>query len=141
MLSSNRFSLLALSVLVTLVLASCGESVKSQCTRFGSTVNDYSQKVKNNPPKNWKDLAQVASNLDTYAKDLGSMKFQDSRLKEFQGRFVAMYQETSKASRTLVEASQKQDSKAGVTALTALQKAVSQEAPLLQDVNQYCQKQ
>lgn len=141
MLSSNRFSLLPLALLTGLVLVSCSESLKSQCSRFGTTVNGYSKQVKDNPPKNFNDLSRIANDLDKYATELEAIKLNDQKLREFQGRFVAMYQQTSAASRKLVAASNKPDPKTGLAALTELQTAVKQEEPLLKDVNEYCQGQ
>jgi len=85
-------------------------------------------------------LTKVADSLDRYADQISTLSFEDTQIQGYQLRFAKLYRDTSQASRSLVDAYKKQDRAAGTQAVESYKQAVAQEAPLIDEVNQYCMK-
>jgi protein-disulfide isomerase-like protein with CxxC motif len=69
------------------------------------------------------------------------LQLTDEQLKDYQTRFITMYTDTNKATRDLVTAAEAKDAQAAQQAFNALQTATSQEGPLVNEVNSYCEAQ
>lgn len=137
-------AMLLVAVLFSAALTACGENKISQCNKLSNVVNRAAKETQsigqsNNADK-FAELNKAADSLDSYAKELEGLSLKDETLKGFKDRFVKMYADTSRASRALVAAAKKRDINAGNGALRDLQKATSQEDPLVKEVNDYCRK-
>jgi hypothetical protein len=142
---AKRLYQVAMPVLLGLIMTSCSESKVSQCSKLIEIANRAVSGVKavsENPKPDSVDsmnkIADVASNAKTQMEGLS---LSDEKLKGFQTRFVAMYTDTNKATRDLVAAAQAKNAPAAQQAFDALQSATSQESPLVNEVNSYCEAQ
>lgn len=128
-----------------LLIGSCGNGNKvAQCNRLGEVTNQVktlSQSIgQGSKEEQFNELTKVADSLDRYADQISALAFEDKQLQGYQVRFAKLYQDTSQASRGLVDAYKKQDRTAGTQAVESYKQAVAQEAPLIDEVNQYCTK-
>jgi hypothetical protein len=124
------------------LVVSCSESKVSQCNKLIEVANQavtQVQEVSQNPkPDNVDAMNKIADAADVAKSKMQELKLTDGPLKDFQGRFVSMYTDTSKATRDLIAAANAKDSKAAQTAFTNLKTATDQEGSLVNDVNKYC---
>ncbi len=127
---------------VTILLSSCGPSKVSQCNSLIAVANKAANETlamsKSTNPDKMGELTKMAGNFDQYAKEMAAVKLEDESLKGFQTRFVAMYQETSQASKDLLGAITKRDARGVGNSVKALRTATGKESSLVTEVNQYC---
>ncbi|MDX2100869.1 MAG: hypothetical protein SFW36_24075 [Leptolyngbyaceae cyanobacterium bins.59] len=140
---SRRLTAALLATVIGGLATACGESKVSQCNKLSAVVNKVAKEAQalskaNKPDDQFAQLSKAADSLDGYAAELQQVQLKDETLKGYQTRFVAIYTDTSKASRSLVDAFKKRDQKAGNAALNSLQEVASREDPLLKEVNTYC---
>lgn len=139
--SKRSFRILSLAVL-GLILTSCSESKVSQCNKLIEIANRAVSGVKavseNPTPGSLESMKKIADVANTAKAQMEALQLSDDQLKTYQTRFITMYQDTNQATRNLVAASEKQDSPAATKAFDELQTATSQEGPLVNEVNSYC---
>jgi hypothetical protein len=136
-----RASISAIAIL-GLTLAACGESKVAQCNRLISVANEAVTAVQDvttgASPDDPEALNTIADTADQAVVNMQALEFEDEQLQSYQGRFVSMYQETSRASRAIYAAVNALDNEAAQQALTDLQTATGQETALVDEVNTYC---
>ncbi len=86
---------------IALLFASCGESKVAQCNKIVKVANQAvtigQEFGKNpNPKQGSKALNEVAAKIDTITTDMKGLEIKDEKLQGFQGRFLTLYQSTSK---------------------------------------------
>ncbi|NJR40372.1 MAG: hypothetical protein HC781_18045 [Leptolyngbyaceae cyanobacterium CSU_1_4] len=123
-------------------LVGCSENRSSQCVKLISVANQAVNSIEAVTAPNsadsieaLKQIAVVAQETNTAMKDL---KLTDGKLVEFRDRFTAMYEATSAATQSLIESSSVKNTAASQKAYEDLKVSTSQESPLVDEVNQYC---
>ncbi len=136
-----RASMSAIALL-GLTLAACGESKVAQCNRLIEVANSAVTAVQEVTTAASADdpeaLNTIADTADQAVADMQGLEFADEQLQDYQQRFVAMYEETSRASRAIYTAVGALDNEAAQQAVTDLQTATGQETDLVNEVNTYC---
>ncbi len=158
----QRYASLALvTISIGLLVTSCSESKVAQCNK----VNSVAIKTKSfTAPKDSAGLTQFADSIETIRTEMQAVKVEDEKLKDFQTRFVELYTEVGLAAREIskVLATKDQATKDQATNIDETAKdqaakdkaakdkaardkvtkdaqaAIEKEAPLLEEINQYC---
>ncbi|MBE9177182.1 hypothetical protein IQ268_01155 [Oculatella sp. LEGE 06141] len=84
---------------------------------------------------------QISNIADRASAAMKIISLSDEQLDGFRQRFIAMYTDTSQAVRDLSAATRLSDEAAARQAYDAMLTATNQEAPLVNDVNAYCDRQ
>lgn len=83
-------------------------------------------------------LKKIAIVADDTKEAMRDLNLTDPTLVAFRDRFVKMYEATSAATQSLIQASSLNDSAASQRAFENLQASTSQETPLVEEVNKFC---
>lgn len=142
---ARRVYQISVSVLLGLALTSCSESKVSQCSKLISIANKAVSGVRavseNPKPDSIESMNKIADVANSAKTEMEGLQITDDKLKGYQTRFVSMYTETNQATRDLVASAEAKDSQAAQKAFDSLQTATSQEGPLVNEVNGYCEAQ
>lgn len=137
------FVLLPLTAALSVLIVSCSESKVSQCNKIIKVANQAADEAKaitnGGKESDPKAMLKAADALEKASQDMKSIKVNDEKLRDYQGRFFIMYRDTSKSTRDFITAFQKKDRSAAEAAVVKLQKATALETPLVQEINKYCQ--
>lgn len=140
--TSRRMAFFLITLSVSVLAVACGESKVSQCNRIIAVVNKASGEAqaagKSDNPDRVGNLENVANSIDQYAQELEAVQVKDETLQGLQSRLIQMYQETSKAIRSLVEGARKKDNQAVTASIKSLKQANQKESSLVDEFNQYC---
>ncbi len=132
----------AMTVAISFLTVSCGESKVSQCQKLGKVANQATSEAKKvtngGQPLSPEGMSKAADTMDKAAKEMTQIKLSDDKLKEYQTGFVKMYLDTSKAMRELVGPFKNKDRPAVDGALKNLKQAISPEPNLVSGLNTYC---
>lgn len=136
---------------IAFLVVGCTEGRVSQCNQLISVANQAVTQVQSvtqganaaatpgNPTaNNVEAMTRIATAADQARAEMEALQFSDQQLTDFQSRFVAMYTEIATATRALVSGANANNSQAAQQAFTALKTATDKEAPLVQEVNNYC---
>jgi hypothetical protein len=128
---------------IALLFAACGESKVAQCNKIVKVANQAvtvgQEFGKNpNPQKGSKALTEVATKIDTITTEMKGLEIKDEKLQGFQGRFLTLYQSTSKGLKDTATAIDKKNFPAANTALASIKKNGSEETKLVNEINSYC---
>ncbi|BAY07627.1 hypothetical protein [Calothrix sp. NIES-2098] len=128
---------------IALLFAGCGESKVAQCNKIVKVANqavtvgqDFGKNP--NPQKGSKALTEVAAKIDTITTEMKGLEIKDEKLQGFQGRFLTLYQSTSKGLKDTATAIDKKNLKSANTALASLKKNSGEETKLVNEINTYC---
>ncbi len=139
---TRYFVLFPLTLALSLLTVSCSESKTSQCDKIIKVNNEVVSQTKavanGGRSIDPKAALQVADAMEKASQQMKSIRVSDTKLKDYQSRFINMYGDTSKATREFVAAFEKKDRPAVEKALTKLQKATSPEKQLVEEINSYC---
>ncbi|MDZ8052935.1 MAG: hypothetical protein RMX68_032675 [Aulosira sp. ZfuVER01] len=131
------------SAAIALLFTGCGESKVAQCNKIIKVANqavtvgqDFGKNP--DPKKGSKALTEVAAKIDTITTEMKGLEIKDEKLQGYQGRFLGLYQSTSKGLKDTATAIDKKNLKAANTALTSLKKNSSEESKLVSEINGYC---
>ena len=130
--------------LVALGLTACSSKV-DQCNQLIDVANRAVTEVESvttaesGEENNAAAFTSIAETAQQAASQLESVDLTDEQLQTFRQRFIKLYRETSEATEQLVTAVEAQDLPAAEAAYDKLETATSQEQPLVNEVNQYCQ--
>ena len=140
----------AVAVAVSVLAVSCSESKTSQCNKLIEVANQAVTQVQsvtqntdpsNANPNNVQAMSKIADAADQARSQMQALQISDSNLKAFQDRFVAMYTETSQATRELVAAANANNPENAQKSFNALKAATDKEGPLVEEVNRFCTKE
>ncbi|BAY14627.1 hypothetical protein NIES2109_38400 [Nostoc sp. HK-01] len=139
----KRTIILSTTAAIAVIFAGCGESKVAQCNKIIKVANQavtLSQELSKNPPKEKgsKALTEVAGKIDTLANEMKALEIKDEKLQGFQGRFLKLYQDTSKGFRDTATAFDKKNLKAANASLASLKKSSSDESAIVSEINTYC---
>jgi hypothetical protein len=116
-----------ISLILTLVVAGCSGTKSSQCKRLINIINKGVYIIDSNKGKQVKTSLQMSKDLVEVTKSLKEANITDSKLQEFQGNFVKVFQDLSQA---ITKASQALDlaknAEASSSGRTKIEKARSQ---------------
>jgi len=139
---NRRFVVTMTIVLVGVLLTSCSEGKVAQCNRLIEIANQAANQVESvtqsSSPEDTEAFMSIAESANNAANQLESLEIEDETLQGFQERFISLYVETSAATEELVNAVNAQDAPGAVSAYEKLERATSQEGPLVDEVNTYC---
>ncbi|NJM69177.1 MAG: hypothetical protein HC862_02550 [Scytonema sp. RU_4_4] len=145
--------ILPVSLSMALFVSACNDSRASQCQRLINVVNKGTDLIENNKGQQVITSLQLSKDLEAVTKELKELKFKDSKLQEFQSRFVKVFetfsQSIAKAGNALGSAKTAKASIEGRvriqkargdidTALTAAANTAKQSDVLASEVNKYC---
>lgn len=142
---TKRICQFSIVIMVGLLATSCSESKVSQCSKLIEIANRAVSGVKavseNPKPDSIESMNKIADVANSAKAEMEGLQLTNDELKGFQSRFITMYTDTNQATRDLVAAAGAKDAQAAQKAFDALQTATSQEGPLVNEVNQYCDAQ
>lgn len=84
-------------------------------------------------------LRQTADAMDKVAADAAQLKLTIAELQKFSGEYQAMAKDVAKAARDLAAAADANDAEKSSRAQAAIEKAIKQEDPLVDNINKFCQ--
>ncbi len=131
------FRTLMVALAVGLVATACGEGRVSQCNRITTVAN---QLKSFEVPRNSQGLAQLADRVDRVSQEMRAVKVSDPKLQELQGRFVTMYEASGQAMRKRSNAATEKNRLAFDAAAKEVREVAATEAPLIEELNQYCDR-
>ena len=132
---SMRLLSLLLFVILVVGIVSCSETKVSQCSRMNRVVNKISALPM---PKDVAQWSQLSSQLSTIGAELKGLSLQDPVLVGAQQRLVELTEEASRSALDLGKALQGQNSKERNQAITRIEQLLKKEAPIVDEINQYC---
>ncbi|ALF54042.1 hypothetical protein ACX27_16240 [Nostoc piscinale CENA21] len=139
----KRTIILSTTAAIAVTFTGCGESKVAQCNKIIKVANQavtLSQEFSKNPQreKGSKALTEVAGKIDNFANEMKALEIKDEKLQGFQGRFIKLYQDTSKGLRDTATAVDKKNLKAANASLASLKKSGSEEGAIVNEINSYC---
>jgi hypothetical protein len=142
-LSPHRFVARASIVAVLgLWLASCSENRSSQCVKLIGVANKAVNSIEAVTAPTGADSIEALRKIAAVAEDtnrsMRALSLNDPELVKFRDRFTAMYEATSAATQALIQSSSVKDTAASQKAYEDLKASTSQESPLVDQVNGYC---
>jgi hypothetical protein len=113
-----------------------------ECNRLitisNQAVDEVQAVTQSENRSNPESLVSIANIADRASAAMKIIELTDDQLEAFRQRFIAMYTGTSQAVRNLEAASRVTDSTAAQEAYNSLIEATTQEEPLVNEVNAYC---
>ena len=137
MLSYRKYRFLAATaVLIGFLTYGCGESRTNQCNKLNKIAN----RVKTlKPPKDAEGFNQIAEAIDSIGLEMRALKLEDTKLKDFQGRFNSVYNELSEAARSISQAYSEKKQVPAIAKITKDVKSIGdRESSLISEINKYC---
>ncbi|MBD2464650.1 hypothetical protein H6G89_26955 [Oscillatoria sp. FACHB-1407] len=117
-------------------------SARYQCDQLievaNRAVTEVQAIVTNADPQDINAMTQIAEVAEQARESMEALELPDETLQGLQQRFVTMYSETGSASRALATAVNANNNQDAENAYQALRSATDAEAPLVRDVNAYC---
>ncbi|MBR8832478.1 MAG: hypothetical protein DSM106950_00145 [Stigonema ocellatum SAG 48.90 = DSM 106950] len=138
---------------IAFLVTACNDSKSAQCERLITVVNKGTDLIDNSKGQQVVTSLKLAHDLEAVTKELKDLKFKDPKLKEFQNRFMNVFetfsQSISKAAMALYSAKTAKASFDGRviiekargeidTALTPATTAAQQSDALASQVNKHC---
>ena len=135
-------AIVPMTVAISFLTVSCGESKVSQCQKIINVANQASTEAKvltkGVPPIDPDAMVKAADTMDKAAQAMEAIKLSDNKLKEYQTGFSKMYRDTSTAMRGLVEPLKNKDRQKVFATLKNLRQAIVPEPQLVSGLNTYC---
>jgi hypothetical protein len=133
------FSGLAIAVLA----AGCSESKLAQCNRLSQVVNgtvaEVQAVVQANSQPNDQAFSAVADRFEQGKAAISAVEISDAQLNDYKGQLLTLYDQIIAAARKVSTALQQENFDAARAAHQEFLTAASQESPLVDEVNAYCQ--
>jgi hypothetical protein len=138
-----RTSKIALG-LICLAAAGCGQKKITECNALVSVINTGVVNLEKAPkteadPSGVTDLRAMADAMDKVAADAGAVQLTIPEVKRLRDEYQKMAKDIAKAERELAAAAQERDAARRTAAEGALDTAVKQEDPLVDQINKICQ--
>ncbi|MDZ7959036.1 MAG: hypothetical protein RMY34_14335 [Aulosira sp. DedQUE10] len=139
----KQTTILSATAAIALLFTGCGESKVAQCNKIVKVANEAvtigQEFGKNTNPKTGsKALNEVAAKIDTITTNMKALEIKDEKLQGFQGRFLTLYQSTSKGLKDEAKALDKKDLAGAKRSLVTLKKNSAEESTLVKEINTYC---
>ncbi|MBH8564022.1 hypothetical protein I8748_17830 [Nostoc sp. CENA67] len=139
----KQTAILSATAAIAILFTGCGESKVTQCNKIINVANQAAtigQEISTNSKseKGSKSLTEAATKIDKIANDMKAVEVKDEKLQGFQGRFLKLYQDSSKALRDTAGALDKKNLKAATGFLATLKNTTNQESAIVKEINGYC---
>jgi hypothetical protein len=130
--------------LICLAAAGCGQKKITECNALVSVINTGVVNLEKAPkteadPSGVTDLRTMAEAMDKVAADAGAVQLTIPEVKRLRDEYQKMAKDIAKAERELAAAAQERDAARRTVAEGALDAAVKQEDPLVDQINKTCQ--
>lgn len=117
----------------------------SQCNQIIAIANEAVKDAKgvtnNGRSSDPETLLRAAEYMDSHASKFERISLTDRKLQDYQSRFIAIYKQTSIATRDFVTAFKAKNLSGAELALQALTVTTRGEKQLVDEINNYCQEQ
>ncbi len=141
-----RSTLVALGTLPALLVlvSGCGATKQNECTALIEVVNaglkdlENGQQQAKNDPSHSAEVRAMAAAMEQAATKTAELSFTIPELREIAQRYQTMAKNVAKFARDIGDASDKKDMDALGKARTALNDALKQEDPIVDDLNKFC---
>jgi hypothetical protein len=122
----------------------CGQKKIAECNALVQVINASVTGLEKAPktdvdPSGVSDLKAMADAMDKIAASASSVQLTLRDVKKLRDDYQKMAKDIAKAERELAQAAEDRDPGRRSTAETALDAAVKQEDPLVEQINKYCQ--
>ncbi|WP_437680405.1 hypothetical protein [Sorangium sp. So ce131] len=139
-----QFTLAAALVALGLGAGGCGQNKIAECNALIEVINKGVQSIDKGSKAGAdqggsSELKAMADAMDKVAADAAQVKLTTPELQKFSGEYQAMAKDVAKAARDLAAAADANDAEKTNTAQAAIEKAIKQEDPLVDNINQFCQ--
>lgn len=138
-----RRSLWTGGLAIATLVSGCSESKLSQCNRLSevvnSTVSEVQSVVRANTQPNDQAFSAVADRFDQGKTAVSGVELSDEQLNDYKSRMLTMYDQIITAARKVSTELQQENFDAARSAHQEFLTAASQESPLVDEVNTYCQ--
>lgn len=130
--------------LAALAAGGCGQKKIAECNALVQVINAGVVKLEK-APKNEadasgvSDLRAMADSMDKVASDAGGVELTLPELRKMRDDYQKMAKDIARAERDLAASAQDRDASRRTAAEGALDAAVKQEDPLVDQINKYCQ--
>jgi hypothetical protein len=123
-------------------LVGCSENRSSQCIKLIGVANQAVNSIEAVTAPSSADSIEALKKIAAVAEDtnraMKDLKLTDGKLIGFRDRFTTMYESTNAATQSLIRSSSVKDTAGSQKAYDDLKASTSQESPLVDEVNQYC---
>jgi len=137
-----RWSKGAIALPLALIMIGCSNDRTAQCSRLtqvtNKTVGEVQTIVSTSSQPNAEALRTVAASFDQGRQEMEALALSDEQLQVFQQGFIELYRDVSDSAQSLADALSEQDFSRAQEARSAFQAVTEREAPLVEDVNEYC---
>ena len=139
----KQTAILSATAAIAILFTACGETKVTQCHKIIKLANQaatLNQELSTNSKseKGSKSLTEAAGKIDKIASEMKAVEVKDEKLQGFQGHFLKLYQDTSKALRDTASAFDKKNLKAATGFIISLKNATNQETAIVSEINGYC---
>lgn len=122
----------------------CGQKKINECNSLIEVINKGVASLDKGSkggadPTGTADLKSMADSMDKVAADAAKVELTIPELKKYSADYQAMAKDVAKAARDMAAAADAKDLAKINTAQGALDKAVKQEDPLVDQINKFCQ--
>jgi hypothetical protein len=142
LMSPHRFVATSIAAGLGLWLVSCSENRASQCVKLIGVANKAVNSIEAVTAPTGADSIEALRKIAAVAEDtnrsMRALSLTDPELLKFRDRFTTMYEATSAATQSLIQSSSVKDTVASQKAYEDLKASTSQESPLVDQVNGYC---
>lgn len=139
----RAFGRIAATSALCILATGCGQKKIAECNALVQVINTGVVRLEK-APKNETDatgitdLKAIADAMDKVAADAGQVQVTLKEVKRFRDDYQKMVRDIAKAGHDLAAAAQEKDTAKQATAQSALDAAVKQEDPLVDQINKYC---
>ncbi|MGK3995391.1 hypothetical protein [Sorangium sp. So ce1024] len=122
----------------------CGQNKVSECNALIEVINKGVQSIEKGTKAGTdqggsSELKAMADAMDKVAADAAQVKLTTPELQKFSSEYQAMAKDVAKAARDLATAADANDADKSNAAQAAIEKAIKQEDPLVDNINKFCQ--
>ncbi|WP_437783964.1 hypothetical protein [Sorangium sp. So ce1097] len=142
----TQVTLAALVAALGLVVGAggCGQNKVSECNALIEVINKGVQSIEKGTKAGTdqggsSELKAMADAMDKVAADAAQVKLTTQELQKFSSEYQAMAKDVAKAARDLATAADANDAEKSNAAQAAIEKAIKQEDPLVDNINKFCQ--
>ncbi|WGV28931.1 hypothetical protein QI031_27225 [Halotia branconii CENA392] len=139
----KRTAILLFAAAIALLFTGCGESKVVQCNKLIKVANQATvlgQELSKNSQsaKSTKGLTETATKIDQIATQMKALEIKDEKLQSFQGRFLKLYQDSSRNLNQTAIAIDKKNIPAANKFLASLKKSTNEETAIIKEIKGYC---
>lgn len=145
-MSEHRLSraMVVVAAALSLGLAGCGQRKIAECNALITAINNGVTGLEKTPradgdPSGAAELKALAESMDRIATETGGVLVTLPEVRKLAGAYQKMAKDIAKAERDLAKAAEARDAGKRAAAEQALDLAVKQEDPLVEDINRFCQ--